>query len=409
MATRRIAVTGSAEYQALGAGGTLAVDHWDSLTAQIGAELSPAHAALFAEPQRDAARGEIDWYAEGSGTAVRADTLPEAEREALLARWHAMREEIRALAARIGSRPDASSRFMATLMQAALSLPSPEARNLWRVDDRPVLVAWGHERAGAAAAAETLTGRMAAADVAMQILPPPPGPVAPGPRLWPLVAALAGALALLLLALLFAWRDPYGLLRAQESACVVSPEDLAALAGLREASERESALRRELARLVTDAAARRAACAPVPAPVAPPAPPPEPPQRNADLERAAREGGQTGQLQIVLAWEGNSDLDLHVTCPNGARLFWGTRRICGGELDVDANADRHMASPVENARWATPAAGTYRVEVMNYAPRGQNAVPFRVTIRQAGREDRVVTGIGRAGADRQPVTTVEVP
>jgi hypothetical protein len=275
-----------------------------------------------------------------------------------------------------------------------------------------VLVAWGHERAGTAAAAETLTGRMAATDVAMQILPPPPGPVAPGPRLWPLAAALAGALLLLLLALLFAWRDPFGLLRPQESACIVSPEDLAALAGLRDASERESNLRRELARLVTDAAARRAACAPVPAPtpVAPPATPPaQPPPRNADIDRVEREGGRTGQLQIILAWEGNSDLDLHVTCPNGARLFWGARRICGGELDVDANAERAMSSPVENARWATPATGTYRVEVMNYAPRGQNAVPFRVTIRQAGREDRVVTGVGRAGTDRQPVTTVEVP
>ncbi|MFC7544217.1 hypothetical protein ACFQU2_39010 [Siccirubricoccus deserti] len=409
MPTRRIAVTGSAEYQALGAGGTLAVDHWDALTAQIGAELSPAHAALFAEPQRDAARGEIDWYAEGSGTAARADTLPEAEREALLARWHAMREEIRALAGRIGSRPDASSRFMATLIQAALTLPAPEARNLWRIDGRPVLVAWGHERAGVAAAAETLTGRMAAADVPMQILPPPAPPVPPGPRLWPLVAALAGALALLLLALLFAWRDPFGLLRPQESACVASPEDLAALAGLREASEREGALRRELARLVTDAAARRATCAPVPAPtpVAPPATAPEPP-RNADLERAAREGGQTGQLQIVLAWEGNPTS----TCMSPARMAPG---CSGGAADLrrrtGCGRQCRAADVLPGRECPLGDAGLRHLPGRgdDYAPRGQNAVPFRVTIRQAGREDRVVTGIGRAGADRQPVTTVEVP
>ncbi|WP_149541239.1 hypothetical protein [Siccirubricoccus phaeus] len=413
MPTRRIAVTGSAEYQALGTGGTLAVDQWDALTAQIADALGPDHAALFAEPQRNPGRGEIDWYAEGQGAALRADSLPEAEREALLASWHGMRAEIAALATRLGARPE--TRFMAGLIQAAITLPQPEARTIYRIDGKPVLVAWGHERAGAAAGAETLTGRMAAAELPMAILPPPPGPVPPGPRLWPVLAALLGALLLLALALLFAWRDPFGWLAPQEVACTVSPEDLAALGALREASERESALRRELARLVTEAADRRAACPPLPAPRPEPQPQPQPQQpvqeqpRNPDLERAQREGGQTGRLQIVLAWEGRADVDLHVTCPNGQRLFWGARAVCGGQLDVDANAERQMAQPVENAVWANPGSGTYRVEVENYAPNGSNNVPFRITIRQEGRPDRVVTGVARAGAGRQPVTTVDVP
>ncbi|MCO6417498.1 hypothetical protein JYK14_15205 [Siccirubricoccus sp. KC 17139] len=407
MPTRRIAVTGSAEFQALGTGGTLAVDQWDALTAQIADAIGPDHAALFAEPQRNPGRGEIDWYADGAGAVVRADSLPAAEREALLARWHAMRAEIAALAAKLGARPE--GRFMASLIQAAITLPQPEDRAIYRIDGRPVLIAWGHERAGVAAGAETLTGRMAAAELPMAILPPPPGPVPPGPRLWPVLAALIGSLLLLLLALLFAWRDPFGWLAPQEVACSVSQEDLAALGALREASERESALRRELARLVTEAANRRAACPPLPAPRPQPQQPAQEPPRNPDLERAQREGGQTGKLQIVLAWESRSDVDLHVTCPNGQRLFWGARAVCGGALDVDANAERQMAQPVENAVWANPGSGTYRVEVENYAANGTNNVPFRVTIRQEGRPDRVVTGVARAGAGRQPVTTVDVP
>src|SRR4051794_2605977 len=130
MTTRRIAVTSGAEFQPVGAGGTLAVDHWDALTAQIALELTPAHAALFAEPQRRDGRGEIDWYAEGSGPAERADTLSPAERDSLLAEWSKLRTEIRELVRRIAGRTDASARFVASLIDIALTLPEPEARNV---------------------------------------------------------------------------------------------------------------------------------------------------------------------------------------------------------------------------------------------------------------------------------------
>lgn len=421
MASRRIAVTRSAEFQPLGAGGTLAVEHWDSLTAQIGADLSPAHAALFAEPQRNPQRGEIDWYAGGSGAAERADALPEAERAALLARWHAMRDEIAALAQRIAARPDSSSRFMAALIEAALHVPAPEARNLYRIDGAPVVVAWGHEPSGMAAARETLTGHVAAADVPMAILPPPPPPARPAAALWPAIAALLASLALLAAVLLVLWRDPYGWFAAPANACAADPEQLRALAELRDLSTREAVLRRELARVIAEAAQRRADCPPVqpprppeppprPQPPPPQPPPPQPPQRNSDLDRVQRDGGREGDLQIVLAWEGVSDLDLHVICPNGQRLFWGARQMCGGELDVDANADPRILrrTPVENARWGRPPQGTYRVEVGVYEPRGQAEVPYRLTIRQAGRPDRVITGVAR-GRNPSPVTTVQVP
>lgn len=425
MASRRIAVTRGTEFQPLGAGGTLAVDHWDALTAEIGAALSPAHAALFAEPQRNPQRGEIDWYAAASGPAERADTLPEEERAALLARADVLRGEIAAFARQVAARPDASSRFMAALIEAALRVPRPEARNLYRVNGAPVFVAWGHELAGAAAARETPTGYIPAGEAPMPILPPPPPPVRPAPGPWWPLAALLAALALLAAVALLAWRDPFRWFEAPVSACTADPEHLRALAELRDLVEREAALRRELTRVVAEAADRRAACEP-PAPPPPPEPPPPPPRaeppprveppppppppRNDDLDRVRREGGQEGDLQIVLAWDGLTDLDLHVICPNGQRMFYRNRRACGGELDVDANADPgpFTRAPVENARWARPPPGTYRIEVSQYEPRRERETPWRITIRQAGRPDRVITGVAR-GRDPAPVTTLQVP
>lgn len=426
MPARRIAATAGGSFQPLGVGGRLLVDQWDALTATIAAELSPEHAGLFAEPQRNPTRGEIDWYAEGSGTARRAADLPAPERDALLLRWRQMEADLRALAERIAARREPNAGLIAELLRAALVLPAPREAQLWSLDGRPVLVAWGHERIGAAGMGEAVTGRERAPEAPMPILPPPPPPPArPGPPAWPFLAALAGALLLLLLVLVLLWKDPLGLLAPPEIACAPDPEQLAALAGLREASERESVLRRELARAALEAGARRASCpAPPPpppppdpppqrAPDPPPPPPPPPPQqqqRNADLERVTREGGRSGALQIVLAWEGTADLDLHVRCPDGQRLNWQYRRACGGELDVDANVseERLSRAPVENARWESPGPGTYVVEVHNYNGRGQDQVAYRVIVRQQGQPDRIVTGTAPAGANRRVATRVEV-
>ena len=75
-------------------------------------------------------------------------------------------------------------------------------------------------------------------------------------------------------------------------------------------------------------------------------------------------------------------------CPGGGHIYFEAPRGCGAELDVDMNADGRRVSrtPVENVVWAaTPASGTYRVQVhyFDYAER-RTPVPFVVRVTRDG-------------------------
>ncbi len=87
-------------------------------------------------------------------------------------------------------------------------------------------------------------------------------------------------------------------------------------------------------------------------------------------ERLAREGAKTGDVQISLIWNNYNDLDLHVVCPSGERIFFDNRNSkCGGELDVDMNVKPASRKPVENVYWPENKAprGTYKVYIHHYA------------------------------------------
>ena len=43
------------------------------------------------------------------------------------------------------------------------------------------------------------------------------------------------------------------------------------------------------------------------------------------MERLAREGGKSGVVQISLAWDDYNDLDMHVFCPSGERIYFNNR------------------------------------------------------------------------------------
>jgi len=85
-------------------------------------------------------------------------------------------------------------------------------------------------------------------------------------------------------------------------------------------------------------------------------------------ERLEREGGASGEVQISLAWDDYNDLDLHVFCPSGERIYFNNKRSdCGGELDVDMNVRPVSNTPVENVVWKGSAPlGTYKVGVHFY-------------------------------------------
>ena len=95
----------------------------------------------------------------------------------------------------------------------------------------------------------------------------------------------------------------------------------------------------------------------------------ESPPENDDLDqRLEREGGKSGAVQVSLAWDDFNDLDLHLFCPSGERIYFNNKDSdCGGELDVDMNVKPVSDNAVENVVWQeNPPKGTYKVGVHFY-------------------------------------------
>ena len=85
-------------------------------------------------------------------------------------------------------------------------------------------------------------------------------------------------------------------------------------------------------------------------------------------ERLEREGGKSGAVQVTLSWDDYNDLDLHLFCPNGERIYFNNKiSDCGGVLDVDMNVKPVSNNPVENIVWENiPTPGKYKVGVHFY-------------------------------------------
>jgi hypothetical protein len=402
-----IATTRNAELQVLGTGGQLAVQAWDQITGYLRRARSPAHAALFAEPNPDADRGITDWYAAGQGAAPPLETLPDAAQEAARAEFARLYGDIREEADRLRASTRESERFLGELIALALITPATDCLRV--VGGQPVLVAWGHAKLGEAPSPELLIGmtRRRGGAGAMQIVGPPAEPQAKRPLLFWLLGLIG--LLLLLLLLLLLWRDPFGWFKAALPQCVVQPGNAELLDELRAAQAREAALRADIAREMLRLGDRRTACPPPEPPPPPPPPqrrveqpPPPPPPRQEDAERARREGARSGRVQIILAWDDRNDLDLMMICPNGERLYFDQRRACGAELDVDRNAGNSALTPtpVENIVFAAePAPGRYRIIVWHFQnnPPAPASSPYRVTVKREGRPDQVFTGRVAAG------------
>jgi hypothetical protein len=396
MANLLILTTRSQDLQPLSTAGQTAIEAWRALHTMLLRKLSPAHAALLAEPVANQARDEVDWYAEGDGPAVPLQDLPEPARTAAVARQDQLVGEIKTFAAGLADSRDSSDRFLAEMLGLALTMPSPAG--VYVRGGQPVLAGWGHVRSGGRGGMVVLTGP-ALPHAAQQtaILRPPPSPyaAAPAPRTW-LWAVLAASLLAPLLALALVWRDPFGWFAIDVPQCRLEPGQLGLAQGLDDDLAREGVLRAELARLTADAGQRRLLCPPVQTAQAAALP-------SQDAERAQRQGAQGGKLQVILAWDDRNDLDLHVVCPDGVDINFIRRQACGGTLDVDANGDVHhlTPTPVENVFFDQPQPGRYRVVVDPYGMRERAASPFRVTIRRDGQPDAVVTGTAQNGGRNQ--------
>ncbi len=135
----------------------------------------------------------------------------------------------------------------------------------------------------------------------------------------------------------------------------------------------------------------------------------EEPEVNMD-ERLEREGGASGDVQISLAWDDYNDLDLHLFCPSGERIYFNNKKSeCGGHLDVDMNVRPVSNTPVENVVWAGNAPlGTYKVGVHFYKHhrkrRTKRVCKYRLRVVTHGRS-REYLGSIKYGQAMQMVTS----
>jgi hypothetical protein len=104
----------------------------------------------------------------------------------------------------------------------------------------------------------------------------------------------------------------------------------------------------------------------------------------------------TGDVQVSVSWDVESDVDLHVVEPGGEEIYYGnSSSLSGGELDLDSNAACSIdGTKNENITWpsSSPPRGTYTVRVDYWDSCGVTATNFVVTIRVKGQNAMTFTG-----------------
>ena len=103
----------------------------------------------------------------------------------------------------------------------------------------------------------------------------------------------------------------------------------------------------------------------------------------------------TGDVQVTLSWDADSNVDLHVVDPSGEEIYFGNRMSAsGGNLDRDSNPACSIDGiRNENTFWPVGAAprGTYVVRVNYWAGCDVPRTNWTVLINNGG-EIQVVTG-----------------
>jgi hypothetical protein len=124
----------------------------------------------------------------------------------------------------------------------------------------------------------------------------------------------------------------------------------------------------------------------------------------------------TGQVQVTVSWDADSDVDLHVLDPNSDEVYYEQPVVdSGGQLDLDSNAEctiDHKRN--ENITWPSAPPGPYLVRVDHWSNCGVERTRYVVTIRVDGQPAKVFHGEftgpgddGGLGAGRE-ITTFTV-
>lgn len=411
-------------------------------------ELSREHFELFADPNSDAITGDIQWYAQIPGSKRRLADLGADEQVQPRRQLAKLVSGIAAHADKLDAAETESSRAMAQLLRMALEIP--DESHIFVVGGHPVLAGWGHVPRGPAAPLELLVAF--AKQVLTQGSGPDTGPVgsplpeggdggrpppvtrylapssdaiplkrhalvnfdyplahAPLRMSW-LTPLLWGIFTLLLLAIghmllrdcALVWPTAAENGRIILNYCPVpqvatAGQNASLIAELREAERRLEERRRQCVPPLPT---------PRPTPTVPPSPRPTPTPTdcltNNASDRVRCGGGQIGKVNVILTWNTEDDLDLHVICPGGEEIYYSDKQKCGGTLDVDRNASGGVktTNAVENVVWPSPSNGSYKVEIDPFTVTG--SVDYKIDLLIEGQRVGGTTGsISKAQGKRQ--------
>jgi hypothetical protein len=409
------------------------------------ANLSDEHLRLFANPNVDPATGQIKWRPSIGGEYLKLSDLPDdRQRLAVGEKLAQLVKDISDVAENLKSAGELTGQYV------ELALEIPDESHVFVVANQPVIAAWGHVPRGPPVPIKVLQKLAAGFAPDARITPEtriqgggggPGGDIALGRHrltispviasfpagvgalrwipwlLWPLFVLLLLIIGYLLLkncALAWPGATDYAH-RAIFNFCAAPPM-------LRDES-RQASLLDELRRLDRNLETRRNTCTPrppreakrIPPPVTqPPVVPPvtQPPvTQPPPVNRVPPP--LIGAMNVILSWDTDDDLDLHVICPGGGRIYHAATHGCGGELNIDQNRNDNniSANPVENITWSRPPPGEYRVEVDRYKIRSSTSrdTDFTVELRING--ERVETHSGQASGAGQPrlVFTFKIP
>ena len=391
MAQLKIRTTSSEGLRPLGQDGQRS---YELIAALVGSRLGPEHASLFAEPIPAKGGAETDWYFNGQGNVRSLHDLSEVDQERARTRLSELTADIYGLADQLTASGGDNNARLAEALRNALNVPDETAVHVIEGNDgvlQPVLVTWANVREGGKLYRGILSGlttkRPAAPSDRM-----PEGPhvadtaVAPGVfvPLW-LACLLWAILVPILVAILLLLVSPCGVRGFFGPSYCLSASTARLEQPLAERAALESRVR-DLERAIADSAS---ACEPTPGrEPQPPVQPDLPEQRGANEidRRLDAAQAQLGDMNVALAWNTLSDVDLAVTCPNGVKINYENRnpRNCNGSLDVDANVRQSESTrtPIENIFFADPQVGTYRIEVNLYKYRaGPERQPFDIQLR----------------------------
>jgi uncharacterized protein YfaP (DUF2135 family) len=103
----------------------------------------------------------------------------------------------------------------------------------------------------------------------------------------------------------------------------------------------------------------------------------------------------TGDVQVTLSWDVDSDVDLHVVAPGNDEVYYGRRQSpSGGELDLDSNAGCDIDGVRnENITWPIGRAprGLYTVRVDYWSSCDVGRTNYTVRVNNGG-SVQIVTG-----------------